>query len=88
MYVLLSSPLFLAAIRLAYGTITETKYSGRVEVYHDGEWGTVCDDGITDAVASVICRMLGYTSGSIYIIYISMCVIYSYLNGAESIYLK
>jgi len=33
---------------------------GRLEVYHNGTWGTVCDNGFTDAAAGVVCYMLGY----------------------------
>ena len=33
---------------------------GRLEVYHNGTWGTVCDNGFTDEAAEVVCFMLGY----------------------------
>ena len=45
-------------VRLVGGA---TPSEGRVEIYINGQWGTVCDDYFTWYEGGVVCRQLNYT---------------------------
>ncbi len=38
--------------------------AGHVDIYHNGHWGSVCDDGWDLDEAQVVCRQMGF-SGAI-----------------------
>ena len=38
------------------------EYEGRLEIFWNGVWGTVCDDAFSNVDAAVVCRQLGYSA--------------------------
>ena len=54
--------------------------SGRLEVLHNGTWGSVCNDRWTSTNSDMVCKRLGYSKGHAYVIRSSSP---SYLSSTE-----
>ena len=62
---LLSTAQFSGDLRLVQNGFTNSSYtSGRLEIYHSGRWGTVCDYTWTTANTRVACRQLGFSTSN------------------------
>ena len=55
-----NTPADEGAVRLVNGPSIS---AGRVEIFHAGQWGTVCDDYWDVDDANAVCRQMGFTSG-------------------------
>merc|ERR1719181_926220 len=58
----------------------KSSFKGRLELYHNGEWGTVCSDEFNINGAQVVCSQLGLTGGEI-------MPVDSYPSGSGSIWM-
>lgn len=67
-------------LRLVGAGATELK--GRLEVFRNGVWGTVCDDGFGEEGAQVACKHLGFESEGA-----ELADIYEYGYGDDEIWL-
>ena len=59
----------LLTVRLVGGV---DNVHGRLEVLHDGMWGTVCGDFFDEPTTKVVCNMLGHgyaLASKIYLIF-------------------
>ena len=44
---------------------SDLDFMGRIEVFYNNEWGTVCNDFFTTVDGNVVCQMLNFTKGAL-----------------------
>ena len=61
--IILSFIVFTPTIRLVTSSsYIRAQYVGRLEIFHNGQWGTVCNKSWTFQDSLVVCKELGYAS--------------------------
>ena len=43
----------------------ELDFLGRIEVFYNNQWGTICDDLFSTIDGNVVCKMLNFTRGAV-----------------------
>ena len=52
-----------------------------MELYCNGQWGTVCDDSFNQVEANTVCQQLGYTQAAKFNMVLHICMVYGFMNN-------